>query len=163
MSLWLSNQSFPGFPNGPRWPLPFSHCCWPEPSVFPRRSSSILWIQRSARRTSWPATWALQCSLRYRRAEISVTLLQYFGFRQEPFGATPDPRCLYLSHTHREAAASLEYGFLSNRGFTAMIAPPGMGKTTLLFRFLDRTRESARSVFLFDIDSQCEPQEVIGY
>jgi general secretion pathway protein A len=80
-------------------------------------------------------------------------LLQYFGFRQEPFGTTPDPRCLYLSHTHREAVASLDYGFLSNRGFTAMIAPPGMGKTTLLFRFLDRTRESARSVFLFDIDS----------
>ena len=35
-------------------------------------------------------------------------LLQYFGFKQEPFGATPDPRCLYPSHTHREALASLE-------------------------------------------------------
>ena len=81
-------------------------------------------------------------------------LLQYFGFQQEPFGASPDPRCLYLSHTHREALASLDYGYLSNRGFTAMIAPPGMGKTTLLFRFLETIRESARSVFLFDIDSQ---------
>ena len=57
----------------------------------------------------------------------------------------------------------MEYGFLSNRGFTAMIAPPGMGKTTLLFRFLDKTRESARSVFLFDIDSQCEPREFVGH
>jgi general secretion pathway protein A len=60
-------------------------------------------------------------------------LLQYFGFQEEPFGATPDPRYLYPSETHREAMASLKYGFLSNRGFTAMIAPPGMGKTTLLF------------------------------
>ena len=90
-------------------------------------------------------------------------LLQYFGFHEDPFGATPDPRCLYPSHTHREALASLEYGFHSNRGFTAMIAPPGMGKTTLLFRFLDDIRKSARTVFLFDIDSECEPREFVGY
>jgi len=90
-------------------------------------------------------------------------LLQYFNFRQEPFGTSPDPRCLYLSGTHREALASLEYGFLSNRGFTAMIAPPGMGKTTLLFRFLENIRETARTVFLFDIDPQCEPRDFVAY
>jgi MSHA biogenesis protein MshM len=38
-----------------------------------------------------------------------------------------------------------------------------MGKTTLLFRFLDDIRESARTAFLFDIDSQCEPRELVGY
>jgi general secretion pathway protein A len=90
-------------------------------------------------------------------------LLQCFGFKQEPFGATPDPRCLYPSHAHLEALASLEYGFHCNRGFTAMIAPPGMGKTTLLFRFLDDIRETARSVFLFDIGAECEPREFVGY
>jgi general secretion pathway protein A len=90
-------------------------------------------------------------------------LQQYFGFNWDPFGATPDPRCLYYSNTHREAFASLKFGFYSNRGFTALIAPPGMGKTTLLFRFLRDIRESARSVFLFDIDTQCQPQELVGY
>lgn len=90
-------------------------------------------------------------------------LSQYFGFQEDPFGATPDPRCLYPSHTHREALASLEYGFHSNRGFTAMIAPPGMGKTTLLRRFLETIRESARSVFLFDIDADCEPRDFVAY
>jgi general secretion pathway protein A len=90
-------------------------------------------------------------------------LLQYFGFQQEPFGTTPDSRYLYPSQTHREALASLEFGFLSNRGFTAMIAPPGMGKTTLLFRFLNDIRESARTAFVFDIDSQCEPREFVGH
>ena len=90
-------------------------------------------------------------------------LLQYFGFQEDPFGATPDPRYLYLSKTHREAMASLKFGFFSNRGFTAMIAPPGMGKTTLLFRFLEDIRKSARTVFLFDIDSECEPREFVGY
>ncbi len=90
-------------------------------------------------------------------------MLQYFGFREEPFGVTPDPRCLYLSCTHQQALAALQSGFNSNRGFTAMIAPPGMGKTTLLFRFLEDTRETARTVFLFDIDAQCEPREFVAY
>jgi type II secretory pathway predicted ATPase ExeA len=90
-------------------------------------------------------------------------LLQYFGFQQEPFGTTPDLRYQYPSQTHREALASLEFGFLSNRGFTAMIAPPGMGKTTLLFRFLNDIRESARTVFLFDVDAECEPRDFVGY
>lgn len=89
--------------------------------------------------------------------------LQYFGFQEEPFGVSPDPRCLYLSHTHREALEALERGFSNNRGFTAMIAPPGMGKTTLLFRFLEGIRESTRTVFLFDIAADCEPRELVGY
>jgi general secretion pathway protein A len=90
-------------------------------------------------------------------------LQRYFGFNGDPFGDTPDPRCLYESGTHREALASLLYGFYSNRGFTVLIAPPGMGKTTLLFRFLTDIRMSARSVFLFDIDTQCQPQELVDY
>ncbi len=90
-------------------------------------------------------------------------LLQYFGFKEEPFGVSPDPRCLFLSRTHRQALEALEFGFSSNRGFTAMIAPPGMGKTTLLFRFLEDIRDSARIVFLFDLDATCEPREFVAY
>jgi general secretion pathway protein A len=90
-------------------------------------------------------------------------LSDYFGFREEPFGVTPDPRCLYLSRTHQQALEALQFGFSSNRGFTAMIAPPGMGKTTLLFRFLEDVRDSARIVFLFDLDAQCEPREFVAY
>jgi len=89
--------------------------------------------------------------------------MEYFGFREDPFGMTPNSRCLYPSPTHLEALASLKYGFLSNRGFTAMIAPPGMGKTTLLFRFLNDIREFTRTVFLFDVDADCEPREFVGY
>jgi general secretion pathway protein A len=88
-------------------------------------------------------------------------LSHYFGFQQQPFGINPDPQYLYQSDAHREALASLHYGFYSNRGFTALIAPPGMGKTTLLFRFLEDIRNSARTVFLFD--TQCEPRELFGY
>ena len=88
-----------------------------------------------------------------------MMLAHYFGFAEDPFGATPDPRFLYSSRTHREALASLQYAFCSNRGFTALIAPPGMGKTTLLFEFLDRVRDTARSVFLFH--SQCDASNLL--
>lgn len=86
-------------------------------------------------------------------------LPRYFGFVEDPFGSTPDPRYLYSSRTHREALASLHYAFYSNRGFTALIAPPGMGKTTLLFEFLQRVRDSARTAFLFN--SQCDSTDLL--
>jgi general secretion pathway protein A len=88
-------------------------------------------------------------------------LAEYFGFQNNPFEVTPDPRCLYLSDTHKEALASLLYAFYANRGFIALIAPPGTGKTTLLFRFLETVRETARTVFLFD--TQCTPRELVRY
>ena len=73
----------------------------------------------------------------------------FYGLREEPFGATPDSRYLFESGTHREALASLLYGVAAGRGFMALIAKPGMGKTTLLFRALSQLREQGRTVFLF--------------
>jgi type II secretory pathway predicted ATPase ExeA len=90
-------------------------------------------------------------------------LSRYYGFREDPFGASPDPRCLYQSSTHCEALASLKYAYSSNRGFITLIASPGMGKTTLLFRFLEEIRHSARTAFIFDIDAQCEPREIVSF
>jgi len=75
--------------------------------------------------------------------------LDYFGFIEQPFGVTPDPRFLYLGPQHREALASLIYGTEMNRGFLALIAPPGMGKTSLLFQYLEGLRNKARTAFLF--------------
>ena len=76
-------------------------------------------------------------------------LLDHYGLREQPFGVTPNPRFLYLSPSHREALASLVYGIESGRGFLALIASPGMGKTTLLFQLLERLGSTARTVFLF--------------
>jgi general secretion pathway protein A len=90
-------------------------------------------------------------------------LQEYFGFSEDPFGATPDPRNLYPSKTHSEAMASLKVGYYNNRGFTTLIASPGMGKTTLLFRLLHDIRDEARTVFLFNIGSDCKPRELLAY
>jgi general secretion pathway protein A len=75
--------------------------------------------------------------------------LEYFGLIEQPFGVTPDPRFLHLGPKHREALASLFHGMENNRGFLALIAPPGMGKTSLLFHYLESVRNQSRTVFLF--------------
>ncbi len=75
--------------------------------------------------------------------------LRHFQLREQPFGVTPDPRFLYLSSTHREAMASLAYGITANRGFTALAAQPGMGKTTILFDLLGRYEKTHETAFVF--------------
>jgi general secretion pathway protein A len=86
-------------------------------------------------------------------------LLEHYGLREQPFGVTPNPRYLYLSPSHREALASLVYGIDSGRGFMALIAAPGMGKTTLLFQLLERLGATARTVFLFQ--AQCGSRDLL--
>jgi TonB family protein len=87
--------------------------------------------------------------------------LNFYGLREEPFGVTPDPRFLYLSPSYREAQATLEYGIRSGRGFTALVANPGMGKTTLLFYLLQRYSGVARTAFIFL--TQCDSREFLRY
>ncbi len=75
--------------------------------------------------------------------------LKHYKLREQPFGVTPDPRFLFQSRTHREALASLFCGVTGGRGFMALIAKPGMGKTTLLFQLVKRLDRSAKTVFVF--------------
>ena len=87
--------------------------------------------------------------------------LDYFGLIEQPFGVTPDPRFLHLGPKHREALASLVYGTETNRGFLALIAQPGMGKTSLLYQFLEGLRGKARTAFLFHTD--CDSRDFMRH
>jgi type II secretory pathway predicted ATPase ExeA len=87
--------------------------------------------------------------------------LEFYRFREQPFGVTPDPRFLYFSPGHREALASLFYGIETGRGFLSLVAEPGMGKTTLLFQLLKRWKGYVHSAFLFQ--TQCDSRELIRY
>jgi len=88
-------------------------------------------------------------------------LQDYYELAEEPFGVTPDPRFLYLGTEHREALASLAYGTESNRGFLALIAKPGMGKTSLLYQYLEDLRGRARTAFVFRTD--CDSHDFIRH
>jgi N-acetylmuramoyl-L-alanine amidase/type II secretory pathway predicted ATPase ExeA len=87
--------------------------------------------------------------------------LDFYNLRQQPFGVTPDPTYLYASRTHREALAALSEGVKDGRGFLALIAEPGMGKTTLLYQLLENLRETARTAYLFQ--TQCDGREFFQY
>src|SRR5882724_4264625 len=89
----------------------------------------------------------------------SMTVLRHYGLSEQPFGATPDPRFLFMSPSHREASASLLYGIESGRGFNALICEPGLGKTTLLFRLLEQLRGRVTSSFTFQ--TQVKPRELL--
>ena len=87
--------------------------------------------------------------------------LDFYGLREQPFGVTPDPAYLYPSRTHCEALDSLTEAILGDRGFLALIAEPGMGKTTLLYQLLEGLRNTARAAFLFQ--TQCNSREFFQY
>jgi type II secretory pathway predicted ATPase ExeA len=87
--------------------------------------------------------------------------LEFYNLKEQPFGVTPDPRFLYLGENHREALASLYYGIESDRGFVALIAQPGLGKTTLAFQLLEKLQQASRTVFLFQ--TQCNSKELFHY
>ena len=87
--------------------------------------------------------------------------LDFYQLKEQPFGVTPDPRFLYLGQSHREALASLYYGIGSDRGFVALIAPPGLGKTTLTFQLLEKLQQASRTAFLFQ--TKCNTKEFFHY
>jgi general secretion pathway protein A len=86
-------------------------------------------------------------------------VLPFYQLREQPFGVTPDSRYFFLSNTHREALASLLYGVDAGCGFLALIAAPGLGKTTLLFDALRSLRQNALTVFLFE--TVCTPIDLL--
>jgi general secretion pathway protein A len=95
------------------------------------------------------------------RRGVARLFLDYYGLSEQPFGVTPDLRFLYLGSKHRQALDVLNYGTELNRGFLTLIAKPGMGKTSLLFQYLEGLREKARTVFLFQTD--CDSADFMRY
>jgi general secretion pathway protein A len=93
--------------------------------------------------------------------EHNGAFLRHFGFRQSPFGVTPNPAFLFSSRMHRAALQSMVQSIESNLGFTVLLGNPGMGKTTLLLQLLTQYRDSARTAFIFQ--TQCRRYELLRY
>jgi general secretion pathway protein A len=119
----------------------------PLMNVTPTQSlwDSALWPRRTD--APGPQTAELQPI----RGVLLKLLYERYGVLENPFGVTPNPRYLYQSKTHAEARSSLIIGIECGIGFQALIAPPGMGKTTMLFHVLERFKDVARTALLFQI------------
>src|SRR5262245_9248978 len=76
--------------------------------------------------------------------------LAFYGLREKPFSATPDPRFLYLTPAHREALAQLRYGIQEGEGFMVLVGEVGTGKTTLLHTLLQRLPSTTAVAFVLN-------------
>jgi general secretion pathway protein A len=61
----------------------------------------------------------------------------FYGFREQPFNITPDPRFLFYGERHREAFNHLLFGVKERKGFIQVTGEVGAGKTTLCRAFLE--------------------------
>jgi len=76
---------------------------------------------------------------------------RFFGLRESPFNANPDPRYLFLTSQIREALAGLTYGIQNRKGFILLTGEVGTGKTTLLNRLLDWLHgQQVATAFIFN-------------
>lgn len=76
--------------------------------------------------------------------------LSFYGLDQHPFNATPDPRFLFLTPSHREALAQLMYGVQENKGFIVLTGEVGTGKTTLLQTLLKRLDATTAIAYIYN-------------
>ncbi|MFO8163494.1 MAG: AAA family ATPase [Thermodesulfobacteriota bacterium] len=73
-----------------------------------------------------------------------------FGFKENPFNLTPDPRYLFLSPQHRDALDHLLYGINERKGFISITGGIGTGKTTLCRALLDKLDQSIKTALIFN-------------
>ncbi len=74
---------------------------------------------------------------------------RYYNFRKEPFHMTPDPAFLFPSRSHRAALDAIAYGIENRKGLICVTGDVGVGKTTVLRRYLEQADGSRVKVICF--------------
>lgn len=82
--------------------------------------------------------------------EICRMYESFFQLTKAPFSLVSDPGCIHVTPKVRDVLRTLVYGVLERRGCLALIADPGLGKTTLL-----------RSLGDFLIDSNAQSSTIL--
>lgn len=76
---------------------------------------------------------------------------RHFDLNRPPFEMIGQPSSLYMSKSHREGLAALEWGLLHEPGcFTLLMGEVGTGKTTLIRVLLGRHYDQARIAYVMN-------------
>src|SRR6185436_7656858 len=80
--------------------------------------------------------------------EEKTIIETHFGFRETPFGVTPDPRFFYNEAAYMRSLAALAYGIKAKKGLMLVTGEVGTGKTILLRKLMCDLEASTRFVFV---------------
>lgn len=83
---------------------------------------------------------------------------EFYGLTQRPFTRTPDPKFLFLSRSHEEALARLQYA-VEERDLILLTGEVGSGKTTLTRALMDSLGEKYRVIVI--INPQLTPVQFL--
>ena len=72
----------------------------------------------------------------------------FFGFGENPFRPTPDPKFLYLTRQHREALVQVTRGIEEGRGVVVLTGEAGTGKTTVIRTLLERLNANHQTAYV---------------
>jgi len=75
---------------------------------------------------------------------------KFFNFREKPFKLVPNPAYLFLSKSHEETLAHLNYALAEGVGFVEITGEVGTGKTTLCRTFLDSLKSDTIAAYIFN-------------
>jgi general secretion pathway protein A len=75
----------------------------------------------------------------------------FYGFSEEPFRDSPDPRFLFLTPSHQQALGYLIRGIEEKSGWVMLTGEPGTGKTILIHHLLEslKGRSGLKSAIIF--------------
>jgi general secretion pathway protein A len=74
----------------------------------------------------------------------------YYGFAEDPFTLTPDPKFLYRSESYASAIELLQYAVERRDGFVVVTGDLGTGKTTLCRALLEKVDRKTVTALLLD-------------
>jgi general secretion pathway protein A len=84
---------------------------------------------------------------------------KFFSFREKPFKLVPNPAYLFLSKSHEETLAHLNFALSEGVGFVEITGEVGTGKTTLCRAFLDSLDSDTIAAYIFN--PRLSPRQLI--
>jgi len=84
---------------------------------------------------------------------------RFWGFREKPFRQVPNPDFLFLSPTHEEALAHLNYALAEGEGFLMITGEVGTGKSTLCRAFFQKLDPDVACAYIFN--SKLDPLHLL--
>ena len=75
---------------------------------------------------------------------------KFFSFKEKPFKLVPNPAYLFLSRSHEETLAHLNFALSEGVGFVEITGEVGTGKTTLCRAFLDSLDSDTIPAYIFN-------------